>query len=149
MLQATGYPAEIADFYSAISAGLFGLLRSCASLCIVISWWFHRLLWFHRGFIVRRKDINMMRLGPKCSFVLTLHCDHMSFKQGRNCPICYKENLYYLGDHLRQVHKISGAEKKRWLKSAVFSSTQSTGVPYMPPYPFWGMPHYPMNMKPQ
>ena len=31
MLQATGYPAEIADFYSAISAG------SCCSLCILES----------------------------------------------------------------------------------------------------------------
>ena len=73
----------------------------------------------------------------------------MSFKQGRNCPICFKENVYYLGDHLRQVHQLSGAGKKNWLKSAVFSTTKSTGLPYMPPYPFWGMPQYPMSMNPQ
>ena len=73
----------------------------------------------------------------------------MSFKQGRNCPICFTENLYYLGDHLRQVHQLSGAEKKNWLKSAVFSRTKSTGLPYMLPYPFWGMPQYTMGMNPQ
>ena len=73
----------------------------------------------------------------------------MSFKQGRTCPVCLKENLFYLGDHLRQVHQLSGAEKKNWLKSAVFSPTTSRGLPNIPPYPFWGMPQYPMSMNPQ
>ena len=73
----------------------------------------------------------------------------MSFKQGRNCPICFKENLHYLGDNLRHVHHLSGAKKKDWLKSAVFSTTKSTGLPFMPPFPFWGMPQYPMGMNPQ
>ena len=73
----------------------------------------------------------------------------MCFKQGRNCPICFKENVHYLGDHLRQVHQLSGAEKKNWLKSATYSTTKSTSLPYMPPYPFWGIPQYPMGMNPQ
>ena len=45
----------------------------------------------------------------------------MSVKQGRICPICFKDNLHYLGDHLRQVHQLNGTERKQWFKSAVFS----------------------------
>ena len=71
----------------------------------------------------------------------------MSLKQGRTCPVCLKENLFYLGDHLRQVHQLSGAEKKNLLKSAVFSPTTSRGLPYMSPYPFWRMPQYTMNSQ--
>lgn len=92
----------------------------------------------------------MMRLNEKSVLLrLTLHCVNMSFKQGRNCPICFKENLHYLGDYLRQVHQLSGAEKKNWLKSGVFSTTKSTGLPCMLPFPFWGMPQYPMGLNPQ
>ena len=69
----------------------------------------------------------------------------MSLKQGRTCPVCFKENIFYLGDHLRQVHQLSGAEKKHLLKSATYSPTKSTGLPFMSPYPFWGMPQYTMN----
>ena len=69
----------------------------------------------------------------------------MSLKQGRTCPVCLKENLFYLGDLLRQVHQLSGGEKKNLLKSATYSPTKSTGLPYMSPYPFWGMPHKTMN----
>ena len=85
----------------------------------------------------------------KRSVGFTLHGANMSFKQGRNCPICFKENLLYLSDHLRQVHQLSDAEKKNWLKSATYSTTKSTSLPYMPPYPFWGIPQYPMEMNPQ
>ena len=85
----------------------------------------------------------------KCSVGFTLHCVNMSFKQGQNCPICFKENLHYLGDHLRQVHQLSGAEKKKWLKSATYFTTKSTSLPYMSPYPFWGISQYPMEMNPQ
>ena len=60
----------------------------------------------------------------------------MSFKQGKTCPVCLKENIFYLSDHLRQVHKLSSAERKPWLKSAIFSPTRYNGLP---PYPFWGM----------
>ena len=73
----------------------------------------------------------------------------MSFKQGRTCPVCFKENLFYLRDHLRQVHNLSSAERQLWLKSATYSPTVSMRLPNMPPYPFWGMPQYPMSMNPQ
>ena len=69
----------------------------------------------------------------------------MSFKQGRTCPVCFKENLFYLRDHLRQVHNLSSAERQLWLKSATYSPTVSMRLPNMPPYPFWGMPQYPMT----
>ena len=59
----------------------------------------------------------------------------MTVKQGRICPICFKENLYYLNDHLRQVHQLSSDERKPWLKVAVFSNS----FPAIPPYPFWSM----------
>ena len=71
-------------------------------------------------------------------------CQHV-FKQGRTCPVCLKENLFYLGDYLRQVHQLSGAEEKNLLKSAVFSPTTSRELPYMSPYPLWGMPQYTIN----
>ena len=71
----------------------------------------------------------------------------MSLKQGRTCPVCLKENLFYLGDHLRQVHKLSSEERQPLLKSAVFSPTTSRGFPYISPYPFWGMPQYTMNSQ--
>ena len=69
----------------------------------------------------------------------------MSFKQGRTCPVCFKENLFYLRDHLRQVHNLSSAERQLWLKSATYSPTVSMRLPNMPPFPFWGMPQYPMT----
>ena len=56
------------------------------------------------------------------SFLVYLWRVNMSLKQGRICPICFKENLYYLGDHLRQVHQLSGSEKKDWFRQAKFCS---------------------------
>ena len=73
----------------------------------------------------------------------------MPFKQGRTCPVCLKENLFYLRDHLRQVHNLSSAERQPLLKSATYSPTVSMRLPNVPPYPFWGMPQYPMSMNPQ
>ena len=70
----------------------------------------------------------------------------MSFKQGRTCPVCLKENLFYLRDHLRQVHNLSSAERQPLLKSATYSPSKP--LPFTPPYPFWGMPQYPMSMNP-
>ena len=66
----------------------------------------------------------------------------MSFKQGKTCPVCQKEHLFYLSDHLRQVHQLSSEERQSWLKSAVFSPSRTNGLP---PYPFWGMPQYPSS----
>ena len=74
----------------------------------------------------------------------------MYFKQGRTCPVCFKENLFYLRDHLRQVHKLSSSERQPWLKSATYSPTKPPGLAFTPPYPFWGMnPHYPTSIQQQ
>ena len=69
----------------------------------------------------------------------------MSGRSRRDCPICLKENLLYLSHHLAQVHNLSSTERQPWLKSATYSPTKPTGLPFMPPYPFWGMPQYTMN----
>ena len=37
MLQATGYPAEIADFYSAISAGYWGVFLVAKTVQLVMA----------------------------------------------------------------------------------------------------------------
>ena len=73
----------------------------------------------------------------------------MTFKQGKTCPICLKEHLFYLSDHLRQVHSLSSVERKPLLKSAVFSPSQSNGLPFIPSYPFFGMQQYPGGMGEQ
>ena len=73
----------------------------------------------------------------------------MNFKQGKTCPICQKEHLFYLSDHLRQVHRLSSKERKPLFKSAVFSPSQSNGLPFIPAYPFFGMQQYPRGMEPQ
>ena len=83
------------------------------------------------------------------SFQITPHCVNMSLKQGKTCPVCLKENLFYLRDHLRQVHKLSSKERHPLLKTATFSSSTSNGLPFMSPFPFWGMPQYSMSMTPQ
>ena len=69
----------------------------------------------------------------------------MSGRSRRNCPICCKNNLLYLSHHLAQVHNLSSAERQPWLKSATYSPTKSTGLPFMSHYPFGGMPQYTMN----
>ena len=38
------------------------------------------------------------------------------------CPICGKQDLLKLSEHLRQVHQLSCDERTSYLKSAVFSS---------------------------
>ena len=73
----------------------------------------------------------------------------MPYRNRRNCPICCKSGLLYLSDHLAQVYQLSSEERKPWLKSAIFSSTKSTGLPYMAPYPFMGMPPPPWSHTPQ
>ena len=73
----------------------------------------------------------------------------MPCKFRRVCPICHRQELLYLADHLSQVYQLSSEERKPWLKSAVFSTTKSTGLPYMSPYAFWAMSSCPMGMNPQ
>ena len=48
----------------------------------------------------------------------------MVVKQGKTCPVCFKENLFYLRDHLRQVHKLSRKDRKRRLKMATYTPTK-------------------------
>ena len=48
----------------------------------------------------------------------------MGVKQGKTCPVCFKEHLFYLRDHLRQVHKLSRKDRKRRLKTATYTPTQ-------------------------
>ena len=38
----------------------------------------------------------------------------------RICPICGKENLKYLSDHLSSVHKLSSLERKPYLAIAKY-----------------------------
>ena len=45
----------------------------------------------------------------------------MPYKFRRDCPICYKSNLLFLANHLREVHQLTSEERKPWLKAAVFS----------------------------
>ena len=87
----------------------------------------------------------MLRHSEKCTVTFTPHSVNMSVKQGRICPICFKENLYYLNDHLRQVHQLSRDERKPWLKAAVFSNTKT--LPYFPTLPFWSMQQQTMGLN--
>jgi len=45
----------------------------------------------------------------------------MPYKLKRVCPICYKPELLYLSDHLRQVHGLPSADRRSYLKKAIFS----------------------------
>ena len=69
----------------------------------------------------------------------------MPYRNRRNCPICCKSGLLSLSHHLAQVHQLTSKERKPWLKSVIFSSEKSTGLPHMAPYPFWGMPPPPWS----
>ena len=44
----------------------------------------------------------------------------MPCKYRRICPVCGKENLKYLADHLRQVHAMNSSERLPWLRSAKY-----------------------------
>ena len=80
---------------------------------------------FHLRFIVKQKKYKFTTFARISSVQLTLHGVNMPFKQGRTCPVCLKENLFYLRDHLRQVHNLSSAERQPLLKSATYSPTVS------------------------
>ena len=86
----------------------------------------------------------------KYHFKCDWHCVNMNFKQGKTCPICLKEQLFHLSDHLRQVHALPSAERKPLLKSAKFSPSQSQCSPFGATYPFFGLQqHYPGGMVTQ
>ena len=46
----------------------------------------------------------------------------MPYTHRRMCPICGKQDLLKLSEHLRQVHQLSGGERTTYLKKAAFSS---------------------------
>ena len=50
----------------------------------------------------------------------------MPYTHRRMCPICGKQDLLKLSEHLRQVHQLSCDERKSYLKSAIFSSGLSS-----------------------
>ena len=72
------------------------------------------------------------------------------------CPICYRQDLLYLADHLRQVHKLSSEERQPLLKAALFSHQLPPSFsPRVHPQGLYthpilqGLPQYPMAMNPQ
>ena len=93
------------------------------------------------------KNYKFEILYAKHHFKDKCHCVNMKLKQGKTCPICQKEQLFYLSDHLRQAHNLSSDERKPWLKAAIFSPTQN--FPFHPSYPFFGMSQYPGSMSSQ
>ena len=89
-------------------------------------------------------------------FELSFHCVNMPYKFRRICPICYRQDLLYLADHLRQVHKLSSEERQPLLKAALFSHqlTPSFSLRVHPKglytHPILqGLPKYPMSINPQ
>ena len=52
----------------------------------------------------------------------------MPYKFRRVCPLCYRQDLLYLADHLRQVHKLSCEERQALLKAAIFSHEVTPSV---------------------
>ena len=61
-------------------------------------------------------------------------CDktlNMPYYYRRMCPICGKQGLLKLSNHLAQVHRLFGAERTSWLNSALFTPS----APYMTSYP--------------
>ena len=77
----------------------------------------------------------------------------MPYKFRRVCPLCYRQDLLYLADHLRQVHKLSCEERQPLLKAAIFfhqvtpsvlPGVQPQGL-YSPHIFEHGIPQYTMN----
>ena len=77
----------------------------------------------------------------------------MPYKFRRVCPLCYRQDLLYLADRLRQVHKLSCEERQPLLKAAIFSHQVTPSVlPGVQPQGLYsphifqhGIPQYTMN----
>ena len=89
-------------------------------------------------------------------FVLSFHRVNMPYKFKRMCPICYRKDLPYLADQLRQVHELSSEERQPLLKAALFSHQLTPSFsPRVHPQGLYknpilqGLPQYPINMNPQ
>ena len=46
-------------------------------------------------------------------------------RRPRICPVCGKEDLKFLSDHIRQVHQLSSNERTTLLKSALYQGIKS------------------------
>ena len=68
----------------------------------------------------------------------------MPYIQRRACPICRKQGLLKLSEHLRQVHQLTSEERQPWLKAAVFSATPDHGILTHSQSPE-ELPHYSMS----
>ena len=90
-------------------------------------------------------------------FVLSLHYVNMPYKFRRMCPICFRQDLLYLADHIRQVHKLSREKRQPLLKSALFSHQLTPSfsprvrpqVLYTHPILQQGLPLYPLSINSQ
>ena len=77
----------------------------------------------------------------------------MPYKFRRMCPLCYRQDLLYLADHLRQVHKLSSDERQPLLKAAIFSHQVTPSIVpgvqtqalYSPHILQHGMQQYPLS----
>ena len=54
-------------------------------------------------------------------------------RRPRICPVCGKEDLKFLSDHIRQVHQMSSNERTTLLKSALYQGIKSYGnaIPFI------------------
>ena len=70
----------------------------------------------------------------------------MPYCRRRVCPICGKQDLLKLSEHLRQVHHLSSDERQLYLKNATFSQSFSpilyaSGCLEIQPYPEFKFQH--------
>ena len=75
----------------------------------------------------------------------------MPYSHRRVCPICGKQDLLKLSEHLRQVHHLSSDERQMYLKNATFSQAFSpffnaSACMETEPYPTFQFQHPPMMM---
>ena len=83
--------------------------------------------------------------------MLRLHNVKMSYCHRRMCPICGKQDLLKLSEHLRQVHKLSCEERQPYLKNVTFTqpfklNLNASGCLETHPYPEFKFNHPAMMM---
>ena len=79
----------------------------------------------------------------------------MPYKFRRMCQLCYRQDLLYLADHLRQVHKLTVDERQPLLKAAIFSHQVTPAIvpqvqthsPYSTHILQHGMSQYPLPLN--
>ena len=73
----------------------------------------------------------------------------MPYKFRRMCPLCGKQDLLYLADHLRQVHKLTVDERQPLLKAALFSHQVAPTIIPQVQTPMLYSSHFLQQGKPQ